>query len=157
MKNERMYKPKRHLRHELYSLSAVMLAPLIVALVFPYRAVGWKSTATEMPRDASCAFIVLSEEQEDAAIRAARSDIKTALEGFGHMRTDLSISAIPEETGCVADVGERIGAIPGEGPLAAPLPLPPSLAAPNPSVSPRKPQDATPALPFPRKHMLELR
>ena len=133
------YKPKRHLRNEIYSLALVMLAPLGIALIFPYESIGWRASekADEISTQSaksSCAFIRLGPNGEEAAVSATRSSMKTSAEGVvgGRIRANLSLSEIPEETGDIADISDRKG-VNEERQIVKRLilPRPPSLAAPK--------------------------
>lgn len=154
------YRPKRPLRNEIYALVLVMLAPLGVALVFPYASLSFKSqadgAAAHAPRRSLCSLIALTDEQADAAVKAARSAIKTAHEGISALRADLSLSAVPEECVGVAVVGERLGVAPmGDAPYDV-TPLPRSLAAPPPDrLAPCSAAANTPSV-FSREEMLEI-
>ena len=129
----RTYRPKRHLRNEIYSLALVMAAPIGVVAVFPYASLSFNPAEAETgARQHTCSFVVLSDEQADSAVQAARSAIKTAREGISALRADLSISAIPRERSGVADVSERHGVAPMTDARYDVLPLPPTLAAPTP-------------------------
>lgn len=129
----RTYKPKRHIRYEIYSLALILIAPLAVLSVFPYDALSFEPAAPQEAATAAarpfCSFVVLTDAQADAAVQAARASIKTAREGISRMRADLSLSEIPEESGCVADPSVRQGATPMADVPYLVMPLPDSLAA----------------------------
>lgn len=150
------YKPKRHIRHEVYSLLAVLAAPVVLAFVFPYSAIGFRSEAPKSAARPTCSFVTLSPDETDAAIAAARAAIKTSSTAIGRIRADLSLSAIPEEASiAVADISERHTVAPvGTIEYRAML-LPPTMAAPRPerikAAAPPAPQPA-----FSRSTLIEL-
>lgn len=158
MTDERVqYRPKRHLRHEIYSLIAVLSAPFIIAFIFPYKAIGFHAAPDRPAEQARCAFVTLSDEETDAAIAAARSAIKTSSGSLARLRADLSLSSIPEESSLtVAEISQRTPFPPPsivffDDPL-----LPATRAAPPPEAI--APSDAktgkSPA--FTRLHLLQL-
>ena len=154
----RAYRPKRHLRHEIYSLALVLAAPLGVMAIFPFASLSFhpaESSPSAVHRPA-CSFVVLTDEQADAAVQAARSAIKTSHEGISTLRADLSIFAVPAERGGVADVGERQGVAPvGDVPYDV-LPLPKSFAAPKPARTPSDPAANVIKPPCSRDDLLEI-
>lgn len=155
----RAYRPKRHLRHEIISLALVLAAPVCVLAIFPFASLSF---SPQVPEEAAvahrpaCSFVVLTDEQADAAVQAARAAIKTSHEGISTLRADLSIFAIPVESGGVADVAERQGALPMSDAPFDVLPLPPSLAAPPPTRFPSDPAAAVVHPAFSRDDMLEI-
>ena len=154
------YRPKRHLRNELYSLALVLAAPVGVVAVFPCSALSFRpahSDAAETVPRARCSFIALTQEQADAAVQAARAAIRTSHEGISALRADLSISAIPSERGGVADVTERFGVAPMADAVYDAPPMPPTLAAPPPEKITPEPAGAGPADAFSREDLLRIR
>lgn len=159
MKDSKPYRPKRHLLNEIYALVLVLTAPAGVALVFPYPAIGFKPDATRGMRTEQplCAFISLSEEEADAAVMAARSSIKTALDGVSGIRADLSISSIPEENGAAVDLAERQGFAATEDVPYGMQALPRSHAAPPPRrIRRASAPHAAPPPAFDREEMLAI-
>lgn len=151
-----LLRPKRPLRYELYSLVAVLSVPVALLLAFPRAAVGFKA-APDVPRHpAGCAFVVLSEEEEQTALSNARAAWKVNAEGVRSLRADLSVEAMPDEAPhAVMSLDERTRA-PQAKPLAYGIsPMPPSLAAPRP-VRISAPTDADEGLAFPRKQLLNI-
>ena len=155
----RTYKPKRHLRHEIYSLVLVLSTPLAVLSVLPYAALSIqpeKQESSSPPGRPFCSFVVLSDKQADAAVQAARSAIKTAREGISRMRANLSLSEIPEETGCVSDPSERQGVAQITDVPYDVLPLPESCAASQPFKIPFDASSTNLPSAFSREEMLEI-
>lgn len=152
------YRPKRHLRYEIYSLALVLIAPVGVLVVFPFASLSFHAAQEAKPvhRQSVCSFVALTEQQVDAAVEAARSAIKTAQDGISALRADLSISAIPAENGGVADVSERKGAPPLADAKYDALPIPPTLAAPPPVRILASPFDMESPPAFSRDDMLEI-
>lgn len=154
------YRPKRHLRNEIYSLALVLAAPIGVVAVFPCAALSFhpvRDAAPEAAPYAACSFIALTQEQADAAVQAARAAIRTSHEGISALRADLSISAIPPERGGVADVTERFGVTPMADAAYDPPPLPRTMAAPKPGKIAQEPTDAAPKDAFSRDDLLKIR
>lgn len=151
------YRPKRHIRHEIYSLAAVMLPPVILAFVFPYAAVLFRPSQVTQMQTSSCAFVSLSDEETDAAIAAARSAIKTSSENSRRLLADLSLSSIPEELSiAVADISQRTGiGSPACAPYNSAM-MPPSCAAAKPDRIDAASGEAPASLPFPRDELLKL-
>jgi len=131
MHRQRTYKPRRHLRYEVYSLLAVMIAPVAISIIFPYQAIGWKGSPGRPEQKPHCAIITLSESDALAAVETARSDIKTSVEGTATIWADLSISEIPEMVEGVADISERAAIANSKRIIQGELPLPMTLAAPK--------------------------
>lgn len=154
----RTSRPRRHLRHELISLALVLAAPLGVVAIFPYDSLSFVPAKREQPlvRRPACSFVVLTDEQADAAVQAARSAIKTSHEGISTLRADLSIFAIPSERGGVADVVDRQGAASIQDAPYDVLPLPHSFAAPSPAKFPKAPAASVDSPAFSRDEMLEV-
>lgn len=158
MTTERVqYRPKRHIRHEIYSLIAVLCAPFIIAIVFPYGAIGFRAADEKPAAPSLCAFVTLSEEETDAAIAAARSAIKTSSGSLARLRADLSLSSIPEESSLdVADISQRTSfPKPGIVTFDDPL-LPATCAAPPPATIAPSGDKPAKSLPFPRLELLQL-
>ena len=127
------YKPKRHLRHEIYSLGLVMLAPALVLLAFPFNAIEWKAQSNENTTPASCAFVSLSADETDEAIESARSSIKTANDSSRLWEIDFSLDIFDDAPhGGVSDISSRLKPAPASPAKCDILPLPRTLAAPSP-------------------------
>lgn len=108
MSAEGTYRPKRRIRHEVYSLLAVLAVPLAVAFVFPYQALSWKAQPDVSQSRAPCAFVHLSADERENAIAAARSAIRTTPDQMRSLRADLSMAAVPDEDlSAVSDVSAR--------------------------------------------------
>lgn len=153
------YRPRRHLRNEIYSLALVLAAPVGVIAVFPFAAFSFHPDAHDAQQQriaASCSFVELTEKQADSAVEAARSAIKTAQDGISALRTDLSLSAIPLESGGVAELAERVGPPPMADADYDVLPLPPTLAAPAPKRIPLDPSATNYPSAFSRDNLLEI-
>lgn len=152
-----LVKPKRQWRYELYSLAAVLAVPLAVLFVFPYEAVGFTAAADEPPRTASCAFVTLTEDEESAALSAARAAWKVSAEGVRRMRADLSVDAMPEEVPrAVMDVSERTRAARASSVAYDELPMPSTRAAGAPVRIAAPAAGREDGLPFSRKELLNI-
>ena len=94
----------RSVKGELTSLVLVLLAPVIVASVFPYGMFNFVATDRDIAEDAfTVAVVHLSEEDEMAAIKAAKVAWKNDISDFRRMHADLSIGELPE-----SDTGEML-------------------------------------------------
>lgn len=137
------YKPRRHLRHELYSLMAVMCAPVAVLALFPYQAIGWKPADVMTGARSKCAFVKLSPSEAAKAVAGARSAMMTqpGASGALFLRADLSMPEMDEMTLSVSGVEVRSGA-PAPAHIAyRDVPLPKSLAALKPATFPASKDD----------------
>ncbi|MGN0855742.1 MAG: hypothetical protein ACI4R9_09530 [Kiritimatiellia bacterium] len=150
-------KPRKALRHEFYSLVAVMAVPLALIVSFPYAAIGFIPAApTETPR-AACAFVTLRPDEETDILAAARAAWKVSADRVRRMRADLSLAEIPDDTAsALADIADRRRPPPA-GPIRFDvLPLPPSCAAPPPAKIPADSADAEGVPTFPRSELLTI-
>ena len=124
------YRPKRSVRHEIYSLAIVLIAPLLITCFFPYHALGWRASEHAAAPRTFCAFISLSEAESDAAIASARAAIRTAAERVNRVRADLTVADVPEaEIGETVAIDARAKPVAGGTVFAGEGPLPPSQAA----------------------------
>jgi hypothetical protein len=152
-------KPRRSLRNELFSLVAVLSVPAAIVAVFPHGAVGFVAEEDPGPSAATCAFVKLTEDQVASATENAHAAWRVSAEGVRRLRSDLSVTTLPEERPCaVMDIASRT-------PLAAPgresyatVPLPPTLAAPKPARIGKGKAERSPAADavFPRSELLSL-
>ncbi len=126
-------RPRRQLRHELYSLASVLAIPAAIALVFPYDAVEFEPAAGAPSDAARCSFVELTEGDEAAALASARAAWKVGASSVRSLRADLSVAAMPEEAARpVMDVSERArAAAAGKVGYDVP-PMPRTMAAPSP-------------------------
>ncbi len=145
----------RHLGHELATQLTVLAILLAIVLVFPYDAISFKATKVE-PSVPFAAFVMLSPDQEAAAIKAAKTSWIGAAGGHTHsIRAELPFGVLPDAEGKpVLTLAERPTPI-----LPAPAPLKPvaylpSAAAPAPVVIPHDPR--TDEQPFSRQELLKL-
>ena len=147
----------RSLRHELVSAALVMSLPLALCLAFPFEAIGFRATPAATATRASFAFVTLSEEEEQAALQAAKTSWQFNVPAGQRMRMRLPLGGLPDE-----QVGLRLDVM-SEGltqsptaPLGYPAPpWEPSARAKEPVKIQRAPSsDATPA--FTREELLKL-
>lgn len=123
-------KPKRRLRHEIYSLLLMISIPLALAAVFPYEAIGFRvSEATPDPAP-SCAFVTLTADEERQALIAARAAWQVNTEDVRGLRADLSVGELPA-TPMVRVLQKRVpgGAAAVRATVYEPSVLPPTAAA----------------------------
>lgn len=149
-------RPRRQLRHELYSLASVLAIPAAVAFVFPYEAVNFEPSADPARDEARCSFVELTEGDEAAAMSSARAAWKVGASVVRSLRADLSVAAMPEESAKpVMDVSERtrVAGAAAVGYDAPPMPR--TMAAPAPKRIPAD-ADAGDGRAFPRVELLDL-
>lgn len=149
-------RPRRPLRNELLSLSLVLLLPIALATLFPYRALMMQGQAGPLPTPPSCVFVELGPGAEARAFDVVQSVFSVDSGQVRSLREDLLLSPLPEEEAMPLLGPSDRSQLPPMPPLAyeAAL-LPPSLAAAGPecldSVA------SPPALPvFPREELLKI-
>lgn len=84
-------------RGEVLSVATVLSIPLGVAVIFPFRAVGFKAQDVALSPSATVSFVHLSEEEEAQAVRATRSALRGDGEDVRQLHADLSFSDLPDE------------------------------------------------------------
>lgn len=89
-------RPERTIRSEMLSLFSVLLVPIGIAIVFPYRAVGHSFTVSGKESRAFASLVFLTEEQEIEAIQRARSAWQTSDEKINGSEIDLLMERLPE-------------------------------------------------------------
>ena len=147
-------RPMRSLRHEVFALALMASVPVALALVFPYEAVSFRpSEGSGAPR-AVCAFVTLGEDEERAALAAARTAWQVDSKSVAGLRIDLSSGDLPPAPVRTVELrspvrGESAAAVPFE-----PEMLPPTFAAPAPRQI--KPDAYTNAPAFPREELLKI-
>jgi len=149
-------RPRRQLRHELYSLASVLAIPAAISLVFPYEAVKFEPAGGAARHKARCSFVELTEGDEAAALASARAAWKVGASSVRSLRADLSVAAMPEESAMpVMDVSERTRAAPAGAVGYDAPPMPRTMAAPAPRrISAEGGADDLSA--FPRDEMMAL-
>ena len=149
------YRPRRKLKHEAVAAIPVAALVAVVFLSFPRDAATFHDTSSSRPQPSpSCEFVTLGEEQRLRAMAMVRSALSVNASGAGNIHADLSRPALSEEA--------PRGVMPAEwrsrpAPLPAvaygELPLPPTLAAPQPeALAPVEEEPAKPA--FTREELL---
>ena len=149
---------RRPFRQEVYFLLLVMIMPIAVAAVFPYKAIGFRPSRSVSTLRASCAFTTLDADAEAAALAAARSMRNGSHERIRSMSLNLSEPDLPDEGPMpVSDVSRRSRPrAPEMGRIAKP-PLPATLAAPAPSAIPANTAAGAEAVEaFSREDMLKI-
>ena len=131
--------------------------PLALAFSLPYGVLGFSAAEGVRPKTCTAAFVSLSAEDEDAAMRVAKSSWQVNAGGVRMMRVDMSVGELPEE---------KVLPVIGEGPsLSRPLPplvdygLPPLLPSRAAAAPARLADDGgNPAvgLPFPKEELLTI-
>ena len=150
-------RPLRSLRHEAISLLEVAVIPVAIAFVFPYEAVGFHADKRNQESGPSCAFVVLSEEEERVALAAARTSWQVGAKGVQRLRTDISSGELPP-----APIRLVMPTRPKRGTSAAPAEyapnmLPPTVAAPPPAaIAPDTVPDHASKQAFSREELLKI-
>ena len=145
----------RGIGREILPIVVVLAIPSAIVSVFPYGAIGFRAK-TPSPKTPSAAFVTLSAEEEETAMRAAKTSWQGDADSCLRVRADLSFGELPaakEEP--VLEVGER-SRPPRFGDVGwEPPPFLPSRAAPPPRpIPPDEAQREDP--PFPREALLSL-
>lgn len=136
-------------------LSAVTIA--VTAAIFPYASIGFRAAAPEPVARPQFAFVALSADEEEAALRAAKSTWQTEPSADGRAQTRLALGELPEDP--VEPVLE-IGIQPPAGgdltPIAYPIPpwRPSVGAAATEKMKPAQPEQRPAA--FPREDLLKI-
>ena len=155
--NEWRPRPLRSLRHEAISLLEIAIIPAAIAFVFPYEAVGFRAEKRGQESHPSCAFVVLSEEEESVALAAARTSWQVGAKGVQGLRTDISSGELPPvPLRLVMPTRPKRGtsAAPAE---YAPNMLPPTVAAPPPAaIAPEAAGDPAAKQAFSRDELLKI-
>ena len=157
--SELKVRPKRHLRHEFYSLLAVMVLPLVIAAAFPFKAIGFRAGSVtgrgKAPVEASCAFVRLGAAEEHAALVASRSSWRVGTAAIRGLRTDLANGKLPEDVLSPVAPDRIWPAASVEIVSHGALLLPPSHAAPEPKAIPAEPVSRETT--FPRNELLKIK
>lgn len=83
----------------------VATVPVVLALVFPYRALQFKATAARRHSVASASFVSLSDAELAEAMRSAKTSWQVNADGRRQTRVDLSVGELPDDiTGRPADI-----------------------------------------------------
>lgn len=116
---------------EMRSTLTVLAVCLAIACVFPYGAIGFRPRSDAERVSPSAAFVSLTDEQQGAAMLAARTSWQVNAGGVRQLRTDLSVGELPgNDLNRAVDIGvrpSRSALKPVECPKAA---YPSGLAAP---------------------------
>lgn len=125
--------PMRSLRHEVFALALMASVPVALALVFPYEAVSFRPSGGSGAPRAVCAFVTLGEDEERAALAAARTAWQVDSKSVTGLRLDLTAGDLPPSPSGKVAVRRRergTSAAPAE---FVPAMLPPTFAAPAPA------------------------
>ncbi len=156
MPERTMVRPKRHWRHELLALAPVMALAVAVAVTFMQDVARLRPPMEgEGACEASCAFVTLEGAVEAKAMEIVRSALSVNSRDVRELRADLSLSTVAEDAPKpVMDISDRRRPpSPSRIPYME-VPQPPTHAAP-PVVLDAEPDQAEPALPFPREELLK--
>ena len=159
----RIYRPRRRLRNELFSLVAIGALIFSLVSIFPLKALQRPlrtSAAASFP--ASCAFITLTPAQESALLTSARASWAVNANGTRDLRLEMLATPLLEDK--QAELLNIRGKTAACGNSAAasydPTLVPPTCAAPAPAQLAPAADDATDGVPtppaFPREDLLKL-
>ena len=146
-------------RSAFVSAAMVFLTVAAVALVFPYDALFFRLRPVRPARPAFAALVTLSQAEESAAMKAAKSSWNAEADAVRRMRAELFVSELPkgrdEPALKIADRVPRQTPPPVSPGL---LPFMPSRAAPPPAkIEPDKADlKGEPAPAFTREELLRL-
>lgn len=145
----------KSLRSELVRTLVVLSAPLGSLAVFPYAAVGFKANSERRDGMPYVAFVCLTAEEEDAAMRTAKSAWQMEADASRREQAWLPLGELPEEAPgpILPQTGLRTPVVWPHLPYPAPA-WKPTAAAPAPVRIAPEPQPERPA--FPRKDLLEI-
>ena len=146
----------KSVRSELVSMAVVLSVPAVVAVIFPYGALGFRAASSTRSEPKTCAFVTLTPEAEHQAFKVARTSFRRSERDVRRMHADLSAD-FPPETALRLDVSVPAAAGPAELPIVKceRVPYLPSAKARPPVRLP--PADKDPELPFPREKLLEIK
>ena len=150
-------RPLRSLRHEAISLLELAIIPAAIAFAFPYEAVGFRADVHESGRKPSCAFVILTDEEERVALAAARTAWQVDAKGVKWMKPESGPGELPPMP-VVFVIPER----PVRGTSAAPAEyapnmLPPTVAAPPPAaIAPDAVSDHASKQAFSKEELLKI-
>ena len=120
----------RGIGRELLPLATVLAITAAIVLVLPYGAIGFKARSPA-PAAPAAAFITLSSEEEETAMRSAKTSWQGDADSSLRVRADLSFGELPAaKEASVLDVGERSRPPRFRDVGWAPPPFLPSRAAP---------------------------
>jgi len=150
-------RPLCSLRHEAISLLEIAVIPVAIAFVFPYEAVGFRAEKRAQESRPSCAFVVLSEEEERVALAAARTSWQVGAKGVKGLRPDISSGELPP-----VPLRLVMPTRPMRDTSAAPVEytpnmLPPTVAAPPPAtIAPDAAADPVAKQAFSKEELLKI-
>jgi len=144
----------RSVRAECLSAAVILTVPLGIVLSFPFAAFDFK--AAEGTRQAArTAFVTLTPEAEQVALRAVRTSWRERKGGVRQVRADLFCAELPDDARfSVLSVRDRshLPPLPAVGCERTPF-LPSQRAFPP---SPIAAKPASDPLPFPREELLKM-
>lgn len=146
----------RSLRSELCSLLTVLTVPVLVVVVFPYAGLGFKATATGSVRRPFAAFVSLSPEEEEAAVRSAKTSWRGEVRAADDSRGELVLGELPSPDASPVLGVESRSRRPADSRPQLRLPaFLPSQAAPAPQPLPAD-EEVPPPAAFSRQELLEI-
>ena len=125
-------RPMRSIRHEIANLVELAIVPVALLFVFPYEAMSFRAEKDVRHVRPVCAFVALNENDEHAALTAARASWQVDSKNVKRLRLDLSAGDLPPEPLIpVFETRPKRGADATPGSEYVPNALPPTLAAPR--------------------------
>ena len=149
----------KSLRGEFLSVSVVLAAVGAVVMSFPFDAIAFRPMSPSANGQSFAAFVSLDQEEEAAALKAAKSSWNAEAGGVRRLRAELFSSDLPKEKSEFAlEFSDRIVRSVPESVAPGLSPFLPSLAAPPPKAIPVENADAAvdPAPVFSREELLKI-
>ena len=144
----------RDVRSEIASVLTVAAVVALVALSYPYGAVGFRASDRAPAKRFAAALVRLTPEEEREALRVVRTSWRGA-GGVRHLRADLFLSELPDDVSGRPMMPSRVRSNPVPMPAPevdfAPF-LPSRRAAPPVRIAPSGTDDL---LTFPRNELLK--
>ena len=81
-------------KHEILSILMVIALPVAMTAVFPYEAIGFRARKTAAPAGVHAAFVLLSDDEEAAALKSARASWRVSVSDI--RAAELQIETLPE-------------------------------------------------------------
>ena len=146
----------RGIRSASLSLLTALSLPVAVLFVLPYAEIGFVPSEPDRASSPFAAFVVLTPEQEEKAMRRAKFAGSSDVAGVAVSHADLILSALPDDPPPpIVRLSDRV-----RPPAPArigwrPTPYLPTCAAPAPAeIAPER--EAPPAADFTREELLKL-
>ena len=87
----------RSIRQEALSVAVVLATPAALLAVFPYGVFGFKAVPLQMASKPSAAFVHLTVEEEEDALKAAKTSWQADVAADMEMKAYLPLKQLPED------------------------------------------------------------